>query len=130
MNVPSHLQIRFKRISLALHTNHGGAHAAVNSSRSKSATPRQSTVRPAGSKPVDKFIDGPVHVSIWQNNGSKGAFRTASFELRYKNDQEQWQTGRSYSASNLKHLESAAREARSRIEAWQQAIAPTPHALT
>jgi hypothetical protein len=84
----------------------------------------------AGSKPVDKFIDGPVHVSIWQNNGSKGAFRTASFELRYKNDQEQWQTGRSYSASNLKHLESAAREARSRIEAWQQAIAPTPHALT
>ena len=75
-------------------------------------------------KPVDKFIDGPVHVSIWQNTGSKGAFRTASFEIRYKDSNEQWQTGRSYTASNLKHLESAAREARSRIESWQQANPP------
>ena len=72
-------------------------------------------------KPVDKFIDGPVHVSIWQNTGAKGAFRTASFEIRYKDSQEQWQTGRSYTASALKHLESATREARARIEGWQQA---------
>src|SRR5580704_16054330 len=77
-------------------------------------------------KPVDKFIEGPVHVSIWENSGSKGAFRSASFELRYKNDQEQWQTSRSYSASNLKHLESAAREARSRIESWQKANPSKP----
>jgi hypothetical protein len=77
-------------------------------------------------KPVDKFIDGPVHVSIWQNTGSKGAFRTASFEIRYKDNQEQWQTGRSYTAANLKHLESAAREARSRIESWQQANPSEP----
>lgn len=75
-------------------------------------------------KPVDKFIDGPVHVSIWQNTGTKGAFRTASFEMRYKDGQEQWQTGRSYTASALKHLETAAREARSRIESWQQADSP------
>jgi hypothetical protein len=78
----------------------------------------------AGNRPVEKFIDGPVHVSIWQNDGSKGAFRTASFETRYKDANEQWQTGRSYTASNLKHLESAAREARSRIESWQQANPP------
>jgi hypothetical protein len=77
-------------------------------------------------KPVDKFIDGPVHVSIWQNNGTKGAFRTASFEIRYKDGNEQWQTGRSYTASNLKHLESAAQEARSRIERWQQANPSDP----
>ena len=74
----------------------------------------------AANKPVDKFIDGPVHISIWQNTGAKGAFRTASFEIRYKDANDQWQTGRSYTASNLKHLESAAREARSRIENWQQ----------
>jgi hypothetical protein len=80
----------------------------------------------ASNKPVDKFIEGPVHVSIWENSGSKGAFRSASFELRYKNDQDQWQTGRSYSASNLKHLESAAHEARSRIESWQQANPAKP----
>jgi hypothetical protein len=75
-------------------------------------------------KPIDKFIDGPVHVSIWQNTGSRGAFRSASFEIRYKDSSEQWQTGRSYTASNLKHLESAAREARSRIESWQQTNPP------
>jgi hypothetical protein len=80
----------------------------------------------AGQKPVEKFNDGPVHVSIWENNSTKGAFRTASIELRYRDRQEQWQTGRSYSAAALKHLESAAREARSRIESWQQAHGAKP----
>ena len=80
----------------------------------------------APNKPVDKFTEGPVHVSIWENNGAKGAFRSASFELRYRNDQNEWQTGRSYGVSNLKHLESAACEARSRIETWQQTQAAKP----
>ncbi len=74
-----------------------------------------------GRKPVEKFHDGPVHVSIWENQGPRGAFRAASFQLRYKDEHDQWQTGYSYAASALKHLESAAREARSRIETWQQA---------
>ena len=73
-----------------------------------------------GNKPVEKFHDGPVHASIWENDGARGLFRIASFELRYKDSQEQWQTGHSYSASALKHLETAAREARTRIESWQQ----------
>ena len=62
-----------------------------------------------------------MHVSIWQNTGINGAFRTASFQLRYKDQREQWQTGYSYGAGDLKHLEKAAAEARSRIENWQQA---------
>src|SRR5258708_32046492 len=74
-----------------------------------------------GQKPVEKFRDGPVQVSIWQNQSSKGAFRAASFEVRYRDSQEQWQTGRSYTSSALLHLESAAREARSRIERWKDA---------
>jgi hypothetical protein len=77
-------------------------------------------------KPIDKFIDGPVHVSIWENPGVKGAFRSASFEIRYKDALENWQTGHSYTASNLKHLESAAREARARIETWHQARSEKP----
>lgn len=71
----------------------------------------------ANRKPVDKFREGPVHVSIWENEGIKGAFRTASFELRYKK-QDEWQTSHSYGASDLTHLENAAREARHRIETW------------
>src|SRR5580658_11138041 len=87
------------------------------------ASPRSQTSSPTGAskKPVDKFHDGPVHVSIWQNDGPKGAFRTASFELRYRDKDEQWQTGRSFSSTALLHLECAAREAHARIEKWQQA---------
>jgi hypothetical protein len=73
-----------------------------------------------GQKPVDKFRDGPVHVSIWENEGPKGAFRSASFELRYRDKQNQWQSGHSYTDSSLLHLEKAANEARSRIEKWRQ----------
>ena len=72
-------------------------------------------------KPVDKFQDGSIHVSIWEKEGVKGAFRTASFQLRYKDSQDEWQTGSSYSLGDLKHLERAAKEARTRIENWQQA---------
>ena len=74
----------------------------------------------ASKKPVEKFHDGPVHVSIWENDGVKGAFRTASFQLRYRDQDKQWQTGHSYGASDLKHLENAAKEAHARIETWLQ----------
>lgn len=74
----------------------------------------------ATKKPVDKFNDGPVHVSIWENGDVKHAFRVASFQLRYQDQNRQWQTGHSYSSAALKHLESAAKEARTRIETWKQ----------
>ena len=78
----------------------------------------------ASRKPVDKLHDGSVHVSIWENAGPKGAFRTASFELRYRDKEQQWQTGHSYTVSDLKHLKAAAQEARTRIENWQQEKRP------
>jgi hypothetical protein len=77
--------------------------------------------------PVEKFNDGSIHVSIWENTGSKGAFRTATIQLRYKDDKSgEWRDGNSYSVGDLKHLERAATEARSRIENWQQQTRPTP----
>lgn len=60
-----------------------------------------------------------MHVSIWENEGVNDAFRTASLQLRYKKDVD-WQTGYSYGASDLAHLEKAAKEARERINTWQQ----------
>lgn len=71
----------------------------------------------SGTKLADKFREGPVHVSIWENQGVNGTFRVASFEFRYKKD-GQWQTSQSYGASDLKFLENAAKEARHRIERW------------
>lgn len=81
-----------------------------------------------GKKPVDKFTDGRVHVSIWENSGVKGAFRTATFQLRYKDDRDEWHTGTSFGTSDLKHLENAAREARTRIDNWNKANNPKPEA--
>jgi hypothetical protein len=72
-------------------------------------------------KPVDKFTDGRVHVSIWENSGIRGAFRAATFQLRYRDEKTGWQTGRSYGASDCKSLENAAKEARTRIQNWKQA---------
>ena len=89
----------------------------------KSAPPSSESTDNAATpdnKPADKFREGPVHVSIWENQGVNGTFRVASFELRYKKD-EQWQTSRSYGASDLKFLENAAKEARHRIESWMRA---------
>jgi hypothetical protein len=73
-----------------------------------------------GKRPVEKFRDGPVQISIWENQATEGAFRTATFDLRYKDRNEEWQTGHSYTSSDLQHLETAAREARSRINSWRQ----------
>jgi hypothetical protein len=57
--------------------------AQSNTSRAQTTHQAQSSSSPS-KKPVDKFTDGPVHVSIWENQGVKNAFRTASIELRYK----------------------------------------------
>ena len=47
------------------------------------------------SQPVDKFTDGSVHVSIFENDGPKGAFRAATIQLRYKDkNDDEWKTGR------------------------------------
>src|SRR6516162_1314189 len=94
--------------------------AQSNAARQQSANDERPTSDNAVRKPVDKFHDGSVHVSIWENPGPKGAFRTASFQLRYRDKEQQWQTGHSYTVSDLKHLKAAAQEARTRIENWQQ----------
>jgi hypothetical protein len=82
----------------------------------------------ADRRPIDKFTNGPVHVSIWENQSARGAFRVATIQLRYKDEKKGWQTGNSYSAADLEHLEGAAKEARARIENWQRRnkTAPAP----
>jgi hypothetical protein len=73
-----------------------------------------------GRPPVDKFQEGPFQISIWQNPSSKGDFRTATMERRYKDKEGQFQTSHSYTAGDLEHLEKAAAEARARITRWQE----------
>jgi len=82
----------------------------------------------SGQPPVERFREGPVQASIWENQGPKGAFRTAAFQLRYKDSKHQWQTSHSYGVSDLAHLERAAHEARKRIETWLQSTRDNPGA--
>jgi hypothetical protein len=76
------------------------------------------------SKSVEKFNVHKVHVSIWENEGVKGAFRTATFQLRYKDGDNHWQTGSSFGTSDLEDLARAATEARERIQAWNNLHKP------
>jgi hypothetical protein len=79
---------------------------------------------PQHQRPVEKFNVHSVHVSIWENEGVKGAFRSATFQLRYKDGNDQWQTGNSFGTSDLEDLARAATEARSRIQAWNRQHKP------
>ena len=92
----------------------------------RSPAPEQQEPESAGNRPVERFHEGSVHVSIWENEGVNGAFRTASFQLRYRDGNNEWRTGTSYGVSDLSNLEKAAKEARERIGAWQQQRASPP----
>jgi hypothetical protein len=85
------------------------------STAARSSTEKRSADR----RPIDKFVNGPINVSIWENIGARGAFRAATIQLRYKDEKKGWTTGTSYGVTDLQHLENAAREARLRIENWQ-----------
>lgn len=97
---------------------------SANSSRSR---PSQAGAQNdnGGNKPVDRFHEGSVQVSIWEKTGAKGLFRTASFQLRYR-DGEEWRTSNSYGLTDLENMEKAAREAHARIQKWQQALTGPP----
>jgi hypothetical protein len=98
--------------------------------RQESASANKANDAPTtAKKPVDKFREGPVHVSIWENGGVNGAFRTASFEIRFPKGQE-WQSGTSYGLAELAFLEIAAKQARTRIEQWKRENGQRPPEAT
>jgi hypothetical protein len=74
----------------------------------------------SGRPPADKFQEGPFQVSIWQNPSSRGDFRTATMQRRYKGQDGEFHTSNSYTTTDLDHLEKAAAEARARITKWQE----------
>jgi hypothetical protein len=68
-----------------------------------------------------KNLTSEVCTSLfWQIRGIKDDFRRATFELRYKDDKGEWQTGHSYGPNELAQLEYASKEARKRIDAWRR----------
>jgi hypothetical protein len=47
-------------------------------------------------QPSGKIKEGNVTASIFEIDGPKGKFRTATIQLRHKNKDGDWQTGSSY----------------------------------
>jgi hypothetical protein len=52
-----------------------------------------------------------VHESIFPQESSKGTVRTENFQLRYKDKNEEFQTGHSYSRRDCEDLAKAAQKA-------------------
>jgi hypothetical protein len=68
------------------------------------------------SKPVAKFKEGGLSFSIWENNGTKGAFRTASLQFQYRDKKDgTWKDSNLYSVSDLETLEKLAKQAREHL---------------
>ena len=56
-----------------------------------------------------------ITASIWENTTAKGTFANVTFERRYKDGQDNWQSSHSYNADDLLALAKAADLAHTRI---------------
>jgi hypothetical protein len=65
--------------------------------------------------PVAKIRVGLITASIWENTTAKGTFANVTFERRYKDGQDNWQSSHSYNADDLLALAKAADLAHTRI---------------
>ncbi len=70
--------------------------------------------------PVDTIRDGALKATIWENEGSKGAFYNVEFSRTYKDEQDQYQDSRSFSGSDLLRVAHLAGKAYDRISALRQ----------
>jgi hypothetical protein len=77
------------------------------------------------SQPAEKIREGNVSISIWENQGPKGAFRTAAIQLRYRDEKKEWHDSKSFGTIDLENLEKAAKKARESILSWNQRNKPT-----
>lgn len=59
-----------------------------------------------GNKPVEKFRDGPVSATIWENRvqnkyGELGTFYTISIERNYKDKEDKWKSTSSFRSQDM-----------------------------
>jgi len=75
----------------------------------------------AGKKPVATLRLAGVEASIWSNDSAKGEFYNVTFQRRYQDKDQQWQTTHSYTATDALALAKLADMAVSKIMELQQA---------
>ena len=65
--------------------------------------------------PADKVRVGLITASIWANETDKGTFHNVTFERRYIDSKDQWQSTHSYGPADLLALAKAADLAHTKI---------------
>ena len=77
--------------------------------------------QPANKKPVAHFRLAGVEASVWNNPSDKGEFFNITFQRRYQDKEQQWQTSHSYGPSDDLALAKVAHMALTKIMELQQA---------
>jgi hypothetical protein len=75
----------------------------------------------ANKKPVANFRLASVEASVWANPSDKGEFYNITFQRRYQDKDQQWQTSHSYGSSDALALAKLADMAVTKIIELQQA---------
>src|ERR1019366_4001588 len=101
---------------VALHNHNGGtmSQAAKN-------TTDETDGQTANKKPVANFRLAGVEASIRGNASDKGEFYNVTFQRRYQDKDQQWQTSHSYGSSDALALAKLADMAVTKIMELQQA---------
>jgi hypothetical protein len=76
--------------------------------------------QPANKKPVAIFRIASVEASVWSNQSDKGEFYNVTFQRRYQDKGQQWQTSHSYGPSDALALAKVADMAVTKIIELQQ----------
>lgn len=63
--------------------------------------PNQPTDRSEKPKPIHTIRLGSIHAAIWSNPGQHGPFYAVTFERRFRDQKENWQSSASYSRDDL-----------------------------
>jgi len=72
-------------------------------------------------QPVAKFRIGPVHAAIWANKTAKGTFFGATYERRYRDSEDNYQSSQTYDGNASLSLSKAADLAHTKIIALEAA---------
>jgi hypothetical protein len=73
-----------------------------------------------GNKPVDNIRYQGVEATIWSNITEKGDFYNVTFQRRYQDKEQQWQTSHSYGPGDVLALAKVADMAATRIIELQE----------
>jgi hypothetical protein len=94
--------------------------AQGNAQRTDEGDDDQSSQGRQGGKPVASIRYQGVEATVWSNTDERGEFYNVTFQRRYQDKEQQWQTSHSYGPSDVLALAKVANMAATRIIELQE----------